>query len=343
MSVLPVPLTLLLCGLGIATGLRAASDIRPAVLATAAAKASAQSEQELTESAFTRGLAALKAKRFEEARLLFQHAARNTDIHLYPLSWLTAQFNACHTLCLQGKNTEAESLARSITSTCEAEIGLEDPLTSEALAYLAFVLKHLGHPQDAEPVYRRTVQVLEAKYGDAHPQVAIAMTKHGALLETLGLFAEAEAVQRRALGIMQKIGGENSATLCIFLTNLASCLQAQQQSAEAEQLMEQAYRIAQAHEDTSLQSAGTVLRKQAEFYRDKQQLDRAEELGHRALLRLAKRPEINRARFFYYDIVAELYRTILKAKGLNDDGIAHRLQQLESEASAMKTTASVLR
>ena len=321
----------------------AASDIRPSDFMPASAEASAKAEEALAESAFTRGLSALKARRFEEARLLFQYAARNTDIHLYPLGWLTAQFNACHTLCLQGKNEEAEALARSLAATCEAELGGEDPLTSEALRYLAFVLKHLGHPQDAEPVYRRNVLALETKYGQDHPQVATAMTRHADLLETLGRHKEAELIHRRALAIMNKIGQEDSSYLCIFLTNLAYCLQAQQLTEEADPLMEKAFAMVQTTDDASLQLAGMILRKQTEFYRERRQFDRAEALGHRALLRLAKRPDINRARFFYYDFVADLYRSVLKARGLNDNDIVSRIQQVEYEASATKTTVSLLR
>ena len=320
---------------------QAAADARPPVPPPVSAEAASKAEVEMAESAFTRGLTAMKAKRFEEARLLFQYTARNTDIHLYPLGWLTAQFNACHVLCLQSKNEEAEALARSLTSTCEAELGIEDPLTSEALSYLAFVLKHLGHPQDAEPVYRRTVQVLQSKYGPEHPQVATAMTKHAALLETLGQMKEAEALHRRALDIMKTIGQEDSSRLCVFLTNLAYCLQAEQRVDEAGQLMEKAYNIVQTTEDASLQSAGQILRKQTDFYRIQKRLDRAEVLGHRAILRLAKRPDINRARFFYYDMVADLYKSVLKARGMNEDDIVTRFQQLENEVTAAKATASV--
>lgn len=330
-------------GLAFAAFTQAASDSRPAVPSLPGPDGAVAEDAELPDTAFVRGLTALKAKRFEEARLLFQYAARNISIRVNPLGWLTAQFNACHTLCLQGKNDEAETLARSLTATCEAELGIEDPLTSEALAYLAFVLKNLGHEQDAEPVYRRTVQVLESKYGLEHPQVATAMTKHAALLDALGQHTDAEKIHRRAVAVMEKTGQTDSGNLCIFVTNLAFCLHSQNKSDEAHGLMEKAYQMVQATEDDSLQSAGTILRKQTEFYREHKQLDRAESLGRRSLLRLARRPEINRARFFYYDIVAGLYRSVLKARGLNDDDIVSRIQRVQNEASASKTTASVLR
>lgn len=328
-------------GLCFAVSTQAASDSGPIAMQPPTAEVAARAEAELVETAFARGLTALKAKRLEEARLLFQYAARNTDIKTYPLGWLTAQFNACHSLCLQGKNEEAEALARQLTTTCEAELGLEDPLTSEALAYLAFVLKHVGHQQDAEPVYRRTVQVLEAKYGQEHPQVAMAMTKHGDLLDMLGRHPEAEVIHRRALAIMEKIGRGDSSCLCIYLTNLAHCLQARHKTREAEQLMERAFGIAQTTADANLQVAGMILRKQTEFYRDRGQFERAENLGHRALLRLAQRSDINRARFFYYDMVADLYRSVLKARGMNEDDIIGRIHKVEDEANSLKSTASV--
>lgn len=335
---LPI-LAMCVTGLSLTASVRAASDVREPEVLPASPSQNANVEAELAESAFTRGLAALKARRLEEARLLFQYAARNTDIHLYPLGWLTAQFNACHTLCLQGKNEEAEALARSMTSTCEAELGIEDPLTSESLAYLAFVLKHLGHQQDAEPVYRRTVQVLEAKYGQDHPQVAVAMTKHGDLLDKLGKHKEAEVIHRQAVAVLERIGRGASSCQCIVLTNLAYCLHAQNKAAEAKQLMERAYGIVQSSADSSMQSPGMVMRKQTEYYRDLKQLGRAEALGHRALLRLARLPDINRARFFYYDIVADLYRSVLKARGMEEDEIVSRIQRVEDEAGGLKTAA----
>ena len=319
------------------SNLPAASEFRPLAAPVARAEPSNDTEFEVT---FAKALKALKARSFEEARLLFSAAANSADIKTSPLSWLTAQMNACHVLSLQGLKPDAEALAQQIASRCEANLGEEDPLTNEALAHLAFVLKHCGHLERAEPVYRRNQQLLEAKYGGEHYMVATAMCKHASLLQSLGRLSEAEELQRKAFATMQKISSEEHPSLCYFLTNLAYCLQATNKTDEASALMERAFGMVQNTSDADLTSAGSILRKQAEFYRDMHQMDRAEALGHRALLRLAKRPDINRARFFYYDLVADLYRSILQAKGLSASEIDERCAKVEVEAAASKATAS---
>jgi|GEM_PF-6078531 len=322
------------------TSLRAASDEHDANPGSPPAKKPPASADGRLNSTFAQALAALKAKDFEQARLLFESAAESADIGKNPMGWLAAEFNACHTLCLQGRKTEADTLAKKIAALCEATLGNEDPLTSEALAHLAFVLRQHGHLADAEPVYRRNVQMLESKYGQTHYLVAKALSKHAALLQHLGKLTEAEPLQRRALAIMQKAGREDHPDFCYFLTNLASCLQASQKTEEAGQLMERAFAIVETTSDSDLSSAGHILREQAEFYLDRHQLDRAENLSHRALLRLTKRPDTNRARFFYHDMVATVYRSVLQAQGLGGSEIDSRLHKVEEEAVVAKTTTA---
>ncbi len=323
-------------------GVEAGSDVKTENLVSASAAHQEQTAEDRFDATFAKAMAALKNRSFEEARLLFVSAGDSADISKFPMSWLTAQFNACHAFCLQGRKAEAEALAKQIVVRCESTLGEEDRLTSEALGYLAFVLTQNGHLADAEPVYRRNVQVLESKYGEEHYLVATAVSKHASLLQSLGKFREAEKLQRKALSIVQKVGIDSHPDICYFLTNLAYCLQAAQKTDEANELMQRAFDIVQTSSDTDLTSAGLILRKQAEFYRNEHKLDRAEALGHRALLRLAKRPDINRARFFYYDLVADVYRSILEARGLAGAEVDEILRHVEVEALASKTTVSTV-
>ena len=319
---------------------RAAAEFRTASNKPGNAERKNDPPSDRFEDTFSKAMNALKTRSFEEARILFNAAAENADIKTSPLSWLTAEFNACHALSLQGRKEEAEALAKQIATRCEAALGEEDPITNEALSHLAFVLKHSGHLEKAEPVYRRNLQLLEAKYGQDHYVVATAMCKHASLLQSLGRLAEAEPLQRKAFAVVQKISVNERPNVCYFLTNLACCLQAAGKTEEANGLMDKAFAIVSQTSDSDLASAGSILRKQAEFYRDAHQLDRAEALGHRALLRLAKRPDINRARFFYYDVVAEVYRSILSAQGLSESDVDDRCQKIEAQAAAARTTAS---
>ncbi len=322
------------------SGAQAACDERPGIPDATVAAQTPGSDLAGFDATFAKALAALKAKQWEEARLLFEDSAAAADPKAHPMSWLAAEFNACHALCLQGRKTEADTLAKQIVVRCESTLGTEDPLTSEAFTYLAYVLRQHGHLADAEPVYRRNVQVLEAKYGEEHYLVARAVSKHAALLQSLGKLNEAESLQRRAFAIAQKSGHEDSPDNCFFLTNLASCLQAARKTEEAAQLMEKAFALVQNTPDAELTSAGHVLREQAEYYRDRHQLDRAEELSHRALVRLVRRPDINRSRFFHYDTATTVHRSILQAKGLTGAEIDARLHLIEQTAAGGKATTA---
>ena len=337
-------LSLCLCFCGGMTALtpwvQGATDFRTASNKPSNPDRRTEAPSDKFEDTFAKAMNALKTRSFEEARILFNAAAENVDIKTSPLSWLTAEMNACHAIALQGLKPEAEALAKQIATRCESALGEEDPITNEALSHLAFVLKHSGHLEKAEPVYRRNLQLLETKYGQDHYVVATAMCKHASLLQSLGRLAEAEAQQRKAFAVVQKISVDERPNVCYFLTNLACCLQATGKTEEANGLMDKAFAIVSQTSDSDLTSAGSILRKQAEFYRDAHQLDRAEALGHRALLRLAKRPDINRARFYYYDLVADVYRSILSAQGLSASDVEDRCQKIEAQAAAAKATAS---
>ncbi|MDB6074295.1 MAG: tetratricopeptide repeat protein, partial [Verrucomicrobiaceae bacterium] len=232
LSSLSACLCAVVCFMG-AVESQAGSDGRTENLGSASAAHQEQSAEDKFDATFAKGMVALKNKSLEEARLLFIAAGEAADISKFPMSWLTAQFNACHAFCLQGRKAEAEALAKQIVIRCESSLGEEDRLTSEALGYLAFVLTQNGHLADAEPVYRRNVQVLESKYGDEHYLVATAISKHASLLQSLGRVREAEKLQRKALSIVQKVGVDSHPDFCYFLTNLAYCLQAAQKTDEA--------------------------------------------------------------------------------------------------------------
>ncbi|HYF37477.1 MAG TPA: tetratricopeptide repeat protein [Prosthecobacter sp.] len=303
---------------------------------------SSSASRDPLNAAFDKASAAQQAKDFDRALRLFQDAASLADRRSRPMSWLTSQFNICHTLNLKGEKNKAAAVARQIVRDCESSFGSGDPLTSEALTHLAFVLKQHGRLAEAEPVYRRNVRLLEEKYGHDHYLVSKAICSHGSLLLSLGRTAESEAQLRRALAIALDAtdASGDPVDLCYFLTHLAYCLHATQQEKEARELMDAAYEIVKNEPDTSLTSGGSILRRQAEFYRDVQELDRAEELARRGLLRLARRHDVNRAKFFYYDLVAEVYRTVLRAKGMNDSQIAATIHAVEEGSAVTETTAA---
>ncbi|MDB6006536.1 MAG: photosystem assembly protein Ycf3 [Prosthecobacter sp.] len=288
-------------------------------------------DQPMKASAFTRGMQALESKDFPAALEHFENAVADIRIDTAPISWVATQHQVCQTLNLLGKRAEAIDRAHQIVVACETSLGAEDPITSEALAYLAFLLRHNGRLTEAEPVYARNLAGLMAKHGEDSFFAACARTRLANLLMQLGRMDEAEKHHRQALAAAQTALGEEHADNCFFLTHLAYCLHVGQKKAEAAELMNKAYDIVKATQ-FSLSSIGSILRRQAEFFRDVNQLDKARVTGRLALQRLAARNETNRLRFFYYDTVRELYHSILVADGLKPREIKTHLAEVETQA-----------
>ncbi len=284
------------------------------------------------ESAFTRGLQALEAKDYPLALTEFENALAGSRIDTTPISWLTAQYQVCHTLNLLGKRAEAVDRARQIVDACENSLGAEDPITSEALAHLAFLLKNNGRLAEAEPVYARNLARLVDKHGEDSFFAASARTRLADLLMQMGRMDEAEHHHRKALAAAQTALGQEHADNCYFLTHLAYCLHVGRKKPEAAELMNKAFNIVQSKDAGTLSNAGSILRRQAEFFRDNKQLDKARMTGRLCLLRLASREDTNRGRFFYYERVKELYHSILVADGLKPQEIKIQLAEVETQA-----------
>jgi tetratricopeptide (TPR) repeat protein len=283
-------------------------------------------------SAFTRGLQALESKDYPTALEQFENSVAGLRIDTTPVSWVVTQYQVCQTLNLLGKRAEAIDRSHQIVVACEASLGVEDPITSEALAYLAFLLKHNGRLTEAEPVYLRHLAGLVDKHGEDSFFAACARTRLANLLMLLGRMEEAENHHRQALAAAQTALGEEHADTCFFLTHLGYCLHVGQKKAEASELMNKAFDIVKADTTLSLSNVGSILRRQAEFFRDIKQLDKARMTGSLCLQRLAARNEASRLRFFYYDMVKELYHSILVADGLKPHEIKSHLAEVETQA-----------
>lgn len=283
-------------------------------------------------SAFDRGLRALESKDYPAALELFECAVAGIRIETSPISWLATQYQVCQTLNLLGKRAEAIDRAHQMVLSCETSLGAEDPVTSEALAYLAFLLRHNGRLTEAEPVYARNLAGLVDKYGADSFFAACARTRLANLLMLLGRMEEAEQHHRQALAAAQTALGQEHADNCFFLTHLAYCLHLGQKKPEATLLMNKAYDIVKADTQLSLSNLGSILRRQAEFFRDNKELDKARMTGRLCLERLASQDEANRFRFFYYDMVKKLYHSILVADGLKPQEIKSHLAEVETQA-----------
>lgn len=290
---------------------------------------------------FDAAMAAQRQKDFPSALAGFERALAGASLKENSVGWLTIQFNICHTLNLMGRRAQAAARARAVVVDCERVCGSADPATSEALSHLAYVLKQHGRLADAEPVYRRNVEVLEERYGADSYQVAEAVCRHGSLLQSLGRFQDAERQHRRALALATTHDVGDPVILAFYITHLAHGLHVSGKNEEAGQLMELAYEVVRQAPDSSIHlGGGSILRKQAEYFRDTHQFDRAEALGRRALARVARRPEVHKVRFFYYDVTLELYRSILRQMGEPEAEIQAAVRQVEALAARTPETAA---
>lgn len=283
-------------------------------------------------SAFSRGLQALDMKDYVAALEQFENAVAGARIEAMPISWLTAQYKVCQTLNLLGKKAEAIIRARQIVDACEERLGAEDPNTSEALTHLAFLLRHNGRLIEAEPVYARNLGALVDKHGGDSFFAACARTRLANLLMQLGRMEEAENHHRQALAAAQTALGQEHADNCFFLTHLGYCLHMNQKKPEAAELMNKAFHIVKTGNAVDLSNPGSTLRRQAEFFKDVKQLDKARITGRLCLERLASRDETSRLHFFFYDQVKELYQSILAADGLKPQEIKTHLAEVETQA-----------
>lgn len=288
-----------------------------------------EAEQPVRGGAFARGLSALQVRDYPEALVQFEGAAAGARIETTPHCWLSAQFQTCHVLNLLGRRADAIRRARAVVADCEEVLGAEDPITSDALRHLATLLKHNGSLAEAEPVYARNLAGLVDKHGADSLFAARARTRLANLLMLLGRMDEAEAHHRKALAAAQNSLGDVHADNCFFLTQLAYCLHAGHKKAEADRLMSQAYGMLLQDHQLDASSLCSVLRRQAEFFRDTRQFDKARLTGRLCLKRLAALDETNRDRFFYYAKVRELYQSILEADGLKPGQIKIHLAEVE--------------
>lgn len=285
------------------------------------------------QSFFAKGLKALEGKDYAEALTLFENAAASTDIRQNSLAWLSAQFQACQTLNLLGKKTGAIAKAKETVHACESLLGMEDPLTSEALSHLAFLLRQSGRLKEAEPVYAKNLAHLEDRHGEDSFFAAYARARLANLFMALGKMDAAEKLHRASLlAVQTNVEEEAKADHCYFITHLGYCLHIRGKADEAATLMNQAYEIMAGADALSFTNAGSTLRRQAEFFRDVRQLDKARQAGKLCLEWVSRKGDADRIRFFYHDSVQQLYRSILDADGLKAHEIDNHVAELEQQA-----------
>lgn len=279
------------------------------------------------------GYRALKSGDYSKAERCFREAVVEFDFESEATGWIDTQLKLSHLLTLQGKHSDAIDLLHQVSGICDGQLGPADPLTIDAYHRLAATLRQGKRFTESEAIYRRNLAHLEARYGRRHLFVAQEASRLAAVLLLEEKKAEAGKLHDRAMEIVCTSTEGDGPQTCIILTNYAEYLLADHRREEAIATMDRAFAIANATDDCQLASVGSVLRKQAEFYRTVHLLDRAETLGRRAVSRLATRGEWDRSKFYYYGTVKTTYSAILRDRGLDEGEIFAQIRSLESGAT----------
>ena len=145
----------------------------------------------------------------------------------------------------RAEHAAAEPLMRRAFAISEKSFGLDHPMITTPLNYLAGLLRDTDRLGDAEPLMRRALAIDEKSFGPDHPMVATDLNNLALVLEDTNRIREAEALYRRALAIDEKRSGPDHPKVAIRINNLAGLLQDSDRICEAEPLMRRALAISE--------------------------------------------------------------------------------------------------
>jgi tetratricopeptide (TPR) repeat protein len=143
----------------------------------------------------------------------------------------------------QGKNAEAEPLAKWALIAREASFEPGSPAISQSLNQMGTLYYDLGRYAEAEPLLRRAIDS-QAKSAKANPQEhARSQTLMGLLLAVQRRYAESEPYFSKAITLREKTQGPSHPDTGDSLNNLAWTYHEQGKDDEAQPLFERALKI----------------------------------------------------------------------------------------------------
>ena len=130
----------------------------------------------------------------------------------------------------------AEVLFYRVLEGIEKALGLDHPITLEAVNILGILLSDKGEYDRAEALHRRALKGQEKSFGLNHPSTLVSVNNLGILLREKGDYEKAEAFFRRALkGKEKALGLEHPGTM-MSVNNLGTLLIDKGDHEEAEAL-----------------------------------------------------------------------------------------------------------
>jgi tetratricopeptide (TPR) repeat protein len=130
----------------------------------------------------------------------------------------------------------AEVLFYRVLEGIEKALGLDHPITLEAVNILGILLSDKGEYDRAEALHRRALKGQEKSFGLNHPSTLVSVNNLGILLREKGDYEKAEAFFRRALKGKEKALGLDHPGTMMSVNNLGTLLIDKGDHEEAEAL-----------------------------------------------------------------------------------------------------------
>jgi tetratricopeptide (TPR) repeat protein len=124
----------------------------------------------------------------------------------------------------QGRDEEAEHLARDALSTDESMFGPDGPARPHALRTLGQILVRRGRSAEATDLFREAIGIHEERSGRDHPMIGDLWADVADASLTRGMYADAEAAARTGITILESALGTEHHRLCKPLWVLANAL-----------------------------------------------------------------------------------------------------------------------
>lgn len=183
----------------------------------------------------------------------------------------------------EGDYVRAEHLFLRVLAIKEKLLGPEGLDVANPVTSLAFVYKAKGDYVSAEPLFERALAIRAKVLGPEHPEATYALTLLARFHSDSGDYFNAEQTYKRLLEIYQKIYGPKHPYVATSLSNLASLYISKGDYASAEPLAKRALEMREeifGKEDTAVAESVNLL---GTLYDDQEDFVRAERLYKRAL------------------------------------------------------------
>jgi tetratricopeptide (TPR) repeat protein len=180
-----------------------------------------------------------------EAESLYQNAlgilqAENPP---RPARWGGALVGLEHLAHVRGDHVRAEGYARQLLDVHLRTIGLEHPITTEAMDGIAEHLAAQKRYAEADSVLTKAIEVVERSVGAVHPRPAWLLTSRARERVAAGRWKDAESDLRRSMAVLQQANATPTEFDGATIGLLAQVLEHEGQGAEAAQLYERSAAI----------------------------------------------------------------------------------------------------